>query len=118
MVLSFATSCFSSEDEVPAMGAGTAIDKKIRDFIWSTIEKDFTEVRILDVNLVHDLDADEDVVLKIEVVFSGRSKDIDSRKVSGAVRSVRPGLRERGEMAFPLFSFVTKGDSGRQFETA
>ncbi|MCA3572696.1 MAG: hypothetical protein IOC86_02185 [Aestuariivirga sp.] len=43
------------------------------------------------------------------MVFEGTHKDIDARKLSGAVRNVRLRLMAMKEDAFPLFSFISKG---------
>lgn len=80
--------------------------------IAESIAKDFENIKIITVNVDRDVDFDGDEFLKIEVVFEGTRKDIDARKVSGAVRHVRPGLRAIGEMAFPMLSFVANSDRG------
>jgi hypothetical protein len=56
--------------------------------------------------------------LRIDVIFEGRPKDIDIKKLSGVVRHVRPRLTDIGEEAFPLFSFISKGDAGAGLEPA
>ncbi|QYO75332.1 hypothetical protein [Devosia salina] len=85
----------------------------LQKIIEDTITKDFDNIKILSVNVARDVDFEGDEVLKIEVVFEGTRKDIDARKVSGAVRHVRPHLSAIGEMAFPLLSFVANSDRGR-----
>lgn len=91
---------------------------KIEEMISHTLQRDFTNVEIVEVRVWRDIDADDDDVLRIDVVFKGKSRDLDARKVSGAVRHVRPGLQALGEMAFPLISFVTQGDAGSRLEPA
>jgi hypothetical protein len=89
----------------------------IEKVILDALTADFDGVRILKVKVFDRSEIGDDETLKIQVVFDGDPKDLDARKVAGAVRSVRPALAAIGEPAFPLFSFVTKGDASR-FEPA
>jgi len=92
---------------------------QIKEVVAETLRADFHNVKILRVDVDQDVDADGDDVLLISVVFEGRPKDLDASKLSGAVRNVRPKLRDIGEAAFPLFSFVSRRDAGLgKFETA
>ena len=93
---------------------------EIAHIIRATIENDFAGVRILDVNVTREEDADGEETLRVEVIFEGPRKDLNARRLSGVVRHVRPRLNEIGEHAFPLFSFISKGDAagGRALEPA
>ena len=84
----------------------------IKRVVKDTLSADFESVRILDVSVHSDLDTDGDEILRIEVLFDGKPKDIDARKVAGAVRQLRPRLSEISE-AFPLLSFISRSDLGR-----
>lgn len=86
--------------------------KQISDMVANTLKADFKDVKILRVVVDRDVDFDGDQVLNISVVFEGMPRDIDARVVSGAVRHVRPQLRELGEKAFPLMSFISRRDAG------
>lgn len=86
--------------------------EKIAQMVTETLHKDYESVKILSVKVNPDVDYDGDAVLKIEVVFEGRPRDIDARMISGAVRRVRPHLEKLGELAFPLMSFVSRRDAG------
>jgi hypothetical protein len=83
-----------------------AIAKAIMDIL----KTDFTDVDIVTVRILDRVDDSDGTTLKIQVVFDGASKNLDARKVSGAVRHVRPKLFDMGEDAFPVFSFISKGD--------
>lgn len=86
--------------------------------VKAALAKDFNKVRILEVR-VSEVDSDEDEkLLRIDVIFEGRPKDIDIKKLSGVVRHVRPRLTDIGEESFPLFSFISKGDAGAGLEPA
>lgn len=94
------------------------IDEIVR-VVSETLAADFDGVRILDIKVSANDDYDDDDFLRIEVIFEGRRRKLDARKLSGAVRHVRPRLNEIGEKAFPLFSFISKGDAGAaRFEPA
>jgi len=92
-------------------------DAKVADIVYQTLKDDFVKLHIIEVKVLDRLLYEDDAVLKIEIIFDGKPSDLDARKVAGAVRQVRPRLTEIGEDAFPLFSFVSKGDS-KQFEAA
>lgn len=96
-------------------------EKKMSEMIVGILSKSFDEVKILDVKIHKEVDSDDDEVLRIDVLFEGTRKNVDARKLAGAVRQVRPRLIEEfKERAFPLFSFISQGDVGgqRKFEPA
>jgi predicted RNA-binding protein with RPS1 domain len=80
--------------------------------VMKTLADDFDNVKIVDVKVLDRTEDDEGITLSIQVVFEGKPKDLDARKVSSAVRRVRPALEEIGESGFPLFSFVTSSEAG------
>lgn len=89
----------------------TATIRRITEVVNDTLSADFDSVKIIKIKVVGDDDFDDDF-LRIEVIFEGARKDIDARKLSGAVRHVRPKLTAIGEKAFPLFSFISERDAG------
>ncbi|MCA3555742.1 hypothetical protein [Aestuariivirga sp.] len=80
--------------------------------VREALASDFDKVKIIDVRVHDEVGSDGDAVLRVEVIFEGTRKNIDAGKLTGAVRHVRPKLRDIGEDAFPLFSFISKGDWG------
>ena len=58
--------------------------------VMDTLTADFTNIKILDVSVVRRAEDGDDLILEIQVVFEGKPKDLDPRKVAGAVRHVRP----------------------------
>lgn len=80
--------------------------------VLDILSADFGNIKIVDVRVLDRAESDDENTLEIQVVFDGKSKDLDARKVAAAVRHVRPKLAEMGENAFPIFSFITKGDAG------
>ncbi|MGH6893418.1 MAG: hypothetical protein ACREEP_14300 [Dongiaceae bacterium] len=92
---------------------------KIVEIVKKTLAADFAKMKILDVKIREELDSDGEDLLRVYVIFEGAPKDVDVRKLSGAVRHLRPKLSEMGETAFPLFSFISRGDVGAEkFEPA
>ena len=87
---------------------------EIKRVVRDTLSADFDRVRIIDVVVQEDEDTDGDEFLHIEVVFAGTPKDLDARKLSGAVRHLRPKLSEIKEFAFPLLSFISAADVERR----
>jgi hypothetical protein len=94
--------------------------KRIKEIVRGTLDDDFDNIKIIDVQVREDSDADDNDILRVYVIFEGTPKDKDVEKLSGAVRRLRPELLdELKESAFPLFSFISKGDArGRNFEAA
>ena len=90
----------------------------IRNVVLSTLEEDFDHIRILDVDINEDVDIDGDEVLRIDVIFEGAPKNLDARKLSGAVRHLKPKLYEIKEFAMPLLSFISRADLRRKRATA
>ena len=86
--------------------------KKIATVVREMLAADFENVTIVDVRIQDEKDSDGDAVLRVEVVFEGSRKDMDVGKLAGVVRHIRPKLSEIGESAFPVFSFISKGDWG------
>jgi hypothetical protein len=85
--------------------------EEIARVVLDTLKGDFASVDILDVKILERVEDEDGTLLRIAIVFEGTPKDLDARKMSGAVRHVRPKLAEIGEDAFPLFSFVTRADA-------
>jgi hypothetical protein len=83
---------------------------KIAKIVRTMVTKDF-KLKVLDVR-VFEAETTDDTVLHIDVIFDGTPEDVDARKLSGAVRHVRPKLNAIGGTAFPVFSFISKSDIG------
>jgi hypothetical protein len=86
--------------------------RAVKKVVTETLSEDFS-LRILDVRVDEDEDTDGNRILLIEVIFDGPTTGLDARKISGAVRHLRPRLGKINEFAFPLLSFVSKADVGR-----
>lgn len=86
----------------------------VRKMVKDTLSADFESVRIIEVEVTDDFDSDGDEVLRIDVVFEGRPRDLDARVMSGAVRQLRPKLEKMHELAFPLLSFISQADARRR----
>lgn len=83
---------------------------EIRKIVKETLSGEYDHIRIVDVKVFEDLDADREVVLRVEVIFEGTPKEADAKKMTGAVRKLRPKLEQISEYAFPLLSFISKSD--------
>jgi hypothetical protein len=87
--------------------------ESIRRIVTDTLSSRFDRIRIVDVRIREDVDSDGDELLRIDVIFDGAPKDLDARKLSGAVRHLRPKLDAIHESAFPLLTFISKADAHR-----
>jgi hypothetical protein len=83
---------------------------EIERIVKETLSDDFDNVKIIDICASQEFDSEGNELLRINVVFEGAAKDVNAHKLSGAVRQIRPKLREIGTDAFPLFSFISKKD--------
>lgn len=83
--------------------------EQIKRVVTKALAADFRAVKILDVKIQEDVDADGDEVLLIEVIFEG-APELDARKISGAIRYLRPKLSAIKETAFPVLSFISNAD--------
>jgi hypothetical protein len=92
-------------------------DEEIASVVHNVLAANFDNIRIINVKVAKDLDSDDNEILRVFVVFEGAPRKGDYKKFSGAVRLTRPKLVEIGEKAFPIFSFVSKGDVGARFAT-
>jgi hypothetical protein len=90
------------------------LDVRNFDSIKEVVAETFSahlKVRILDVRVEDDLDSDGGDVLRIRVIFDGQPEDLDGRKLSSAIRLLRPKLEEIDEPALPLLSFISNTDA-------
>jgi hypothetical protein len=87
--------------------------KSLEQIIAETLGKQF-KGRIHDVRIRRDTDSDGEPVLRIYVTFAEGPSALNARKLSGAVRRLRPRLEEINEKAFPLLNFISEADARPQ----
>jgi hypothetical protein len=97
---------------------GRQDDAKVQRIVKETLSADFEKIKILKVCISPEFDSDGNEILRIDVIFEGAAKDVNVRKLSGAVRQIRPKLRAAGEKAFPLFSFISNKERDLSLECA
>ncbi len=86
---------------------------RIGDVVHRTLSDAFRaydDVRVVSVAVTDDIDADDNPVLRIQVILEGDPSTIEASKISGLVRELRPYLMEIDEPAFPLLSLISKSD--------
>lgn len=94
------------------MVSNVADQKTIERVVSAVIKDRFPNEKIVSLHVSKDTDFEGDPVLVIRVVVD-KARSLDAKKASGVVRHVRSKLAEIGENAFPLFSFISKGDVAR-----
>jgi hypothetical protein len=85
-------------------------EKKLREIsevVMKTLKQDFNNIEFIDAKVHYDVDFEGDDILRIEVVFKGSPKKVDTTGLSSVVRHIRPKLKAIEEQAFPLFSFIS-----------
>lgn len=85
--------------------------KKLAATILETLQQDFHDVRLAEVRLEPDVDSEGDEVLRVDVIFEGKPKDLPVGAMSQAARLLRPKLSEFDVGSFPLMSFISKSDA-------
>ena len=79
--------------------------------IFTELQKKFNDPSIFKVFVKEAEDQDGDPVLLVDVIFDNKQAKFDAKKFVGVVRQVRPALLKAKEMAFPIFSFVSREDA-------
>jgi hypothetical protein len=85
----------------------------LEEIVSQTVRERFPDAKIDSIKVDADKDSDGDPILRITVVFDSEIADVQSRKLAGLARHMRPRLEERKEAGFPIFRFMTKRDSER-----
>jgi len=83
---------------------------QVKKIVRKTFEQDFANVEIDRIITEEDVTFDGDPMIRIDVVYAGSVKDMDASKIPGFFSHVMDALEGAGQKAFPLFSFITKGD--------
>ncbi|MCR9256964.1 MAG: hypothetical protein NXI16_12830 [Alphaproteobacteria bacterium] len=86
---------------------------ELADKIASALSDRLPNVEIVAVNVRPELDESGDEVLFINVVFDGKTEQLDAARTSKIVRHIRPMIQEAGISAFPVFSFIAKSELGK-----
>lgn len=82
----------------------------LTEIVTNVLRERFDDVDIERVEIERDFDDDGDEILRIQVVFDGKEKQLDARKASSVQRYMRPKLADVSENAFPVISYVSKSD--------
>ncbi|OLP60328.1 hypothetical protein BJF93_15335 [Xaviernesmea oryzae] len=84
---------------------------KLEKLIQAALSEGFADVEILRVHVVDDVEVEGEDILRVEVVFEGRARDIPSSFLTRAIRKVRPALSSVDISAFPMMSFISAADA-------
>jgi hypothetical protein len=87
----------------------TGLEQVISDIV----KERFADAVVDSIVVEPDLDSDGDPVLWITVVFASEIAELESHRLAGLVRHVRPRLIEQKEAGFPIFRFMSKRDNDR-----
>lgn len=93
--------------------------KKSLDDAIAEVVKARLDASVIDhIEVEADDDSDGEPILRITVVFSKGIESLDSHRLAGLARYVRPELAEQGNTRFPIFRFISKRDFERQNRAA
>lgn len=85
----------------------------LEDLILKTVKERLGNAIVESLSIEADEDSDGDPILRITVVFASEVKELESHRLAGLVRHVRPKLAECKESRFPIFRFVDKRENDR-----
>jgi hypothetical protein len=91
----------------------TGIEKNVRQAVEAAIRSHFKGTDIISIAMKRVESFDGGNLLKVTVVYQTRSGLIDPKKAAGIAGRIKPTLEENEFDAFPVFSFISKADSGR-----
>lgn len=85
----------------------------IKELVSEIVRGEFENAKIESIDVTEDVDSDGDPILRITVVFDPSGDGLDSQKMVGLVRHLRPKLAENNIVSFPLVRFVSKADADK-----
>ncbi len=85
---------------------------KIAKLFRSLFESRFNGVTVSDVRVERDMDADDEEILRVTVIFDADRDSLSPDETRGLIRTIRPKLASIGEEAFPILSFVKTSEAG------
>jgi hypothetical protein len=91
----------------------TAVERhtdEISRIVRDLLTRDFDHIKIIDVKVHRAVDSDDAAVLRIDVIFEGAPKDLNTKKLAGVGRILQTRLNDMHESAMPLLSFISGAD--------
>ncbi|HEX2763053.1 MAG TPA: hypothetical protein VHM92_04285 [Allosphingosinicella sp.] len=85
----------------------------LEEIVSEIVRQRLTDAEIDSIKVEADSDSDGDPILRITIVFDSEIAKLESSKLAGLARHMRPKLQERKEAGFPIFRFLSKRDSDR-----
>jgi hypothetical protein len=85
----------------------------LEEVILETVKERFSDAMIESISIDPDKDSDGDAILRITIIFDSDIEKLESAKLTGLVRHVRPKLAAQKEDRFPIFRFVSKRENDR-----
>jgi hypothetical protein len=82
----------------------------VKQAVNETFSRLFSHVRVIDVRVREDTAFYGDDILRIDVIYEGKVKDLDGKKLAGFIGHLRPKLKQIHEPALPLLSFISRAD--------
>lgn len=89
------------------------ITKAVRDLLENAIRAHFSGTTISSITMKEVEGFDGNPLLKVTVVYETSTGLIDAKKASSLGLMVRPALKDNDIDAFPIFSYISKAETGR-----
>ncbi len=88
-------------------------ENEVRKAVEAVVSARLTGLKVESISVRRDIDDDGDSILIIDIVFDGKRGSPNSAQTSALTRWAIPKIRDTGETAFPVFSFIEKSDLGK-----
>ena len=85
--------------------------EEVEQIVSAIVHDRFPTASIEFVKVEPDEDQDGDAIVRVTVVFDPEGGKLDTHRMVGLVRHVRPKLIEQHFNQFPIFRFVSKKDA-------
>ena len=88
-------------------------DSQLSKLVKRDLEQRFRGVKIAAVNVRTRTGAEGDEYYDIHVVYDFGGQQLDTEKMVGLVREIRPKMEKIGRHQFPVFSFIPLSELGK-----
>ena len=84
--------------------------ESLKDLVLGIVKARFPDAEIDSISVTPDSDSDGDPILRVMIVVRSDITSLDSQRLSGLARHIRPRLIEHNEYGFPIIRVMTKRD--------
>ena len=87
------------------------VTRSVEETVERVVRDYFTRESIDSVLVAHEVDIDDETILKVTIVISSHFGVADERRMLGLVRHIRSALAEQEQDDFPMVDFMSMADA-------